>query len=188
MAPPLAASGGRPSASKTPPQFPREKVFDTHGEFGIVIAAPNGWVAQLVEQGTENPRVRGSTPFPPPPELSQVGGHVLPACFFRGKSVGKIVGKTSLGIRAGGLGAPLTIPCPSVRCVSTPRLWKTPVCELAICRRGSPHVPGLGDTRHHLPPSRRGRGRYCRRDGLARGHGPDFQTPPIPCAPCPACP
>jgi hypothetical protein len=23
-----------------------------------------GWVAQLVEQGTENPRVRGSTPFP----------------------------------------------------------------------------------------------------------------------------
>ena len=26
--------------------------------------APNGWVAQLVEQGTENPRVRGSTPFP----------------------------------------------------------------------------------------------------------------------------
>ncbi len=23
-----------------------------------------GWVAQLVEQGTENPRVRGSIPFP----------------------------------------------------------------------------------------------------------------------------
>ena len=41
-----------------------KKVFDMPGEFGIVIPAPNGWVAQLVEQGTENPRVRGSTPFP----------------------------------------------------------------------------------------------------------------------------
>ena len=41
-----------------------KKVFDSGDEFAIVIPAPNGWVAQLVEQGTENPRVRGSTPFP----------------------------------------------------------------------------------------------------------------------------
>lgn len=33
---------------------------------------------------------------------------------------------------------------------------------------------GAGDARHTTPPSRRGRGRDCRRRGLARGHGPDF--------------
>ena len=51
-----------------------------------------------------------------------------------------------------------------------------------IASEGTPNLH-----RHH-PPVARGRGRYCRRRGLARGHGPDFQTPPIPCAPCATAP
>ena len=44
-----------------------EKALDHFLMFGILIEREIrafGWVAQLVEQGTENPRVRGSTPFP----------------------------------------------------------------------------------------------------------------------------
>ena len=45
---------------------------------GILITAVNdsaysGWVAQLVEQRTENPRVRGSIPFPATRTFSRSG-------------------------------------------------------------------------------------------------------------------
>ena len=48
-----------------------------------------GWVAQLVEQGTENPRVRGSIPFPatrkiaPVPAENAVRGFYYGLCLLR---------------------------------------------------------------------------------------------------------
>ena len=42
-----------------------------------------GWVAQLVEQGTENPRVRGSIPFPATRKIAR-----LPAKRWAGFIVG----------------------------------------------------------------------------------------------------
>ena len=59
-----------------------------------------GWVAQLVEQGTENPRVRGSTPFPATSKHAGQGTscsgllfcvlhHVLQMCFTDYESFAK---------------------------------------------------------------------------------------------------
>ena len=45
--------------SKLPLDRPRDS-----GTLNELATQAEGWVAQLVEQGTENPCVRGSTPFP----------------------------------------------------------------------------------------------------------------------------
>ncbi len=60
-----------------------EKALDQFLMFGILIEREIrafGWVAQLVEQGTENPRVRGSIPFPAT-RIVQARGHLLSGLF-----------------------------------------------------------------------------------------------------------
>ena len=60
-----------------------EKALDHFLMFGILIEREIrafGWVAQLVEQGTENPRVRGSIPFPAT-RIVQARGHLLSGLF-----------------------------------------------------------------------------------------------------------
>ena len=62
----------------------RDEIPVVRGErdFEVRYYAPNGWVAQLVEQGTENPRVRGSTPFPATRTFAGPDAPRIGACSF----------------------------------------------------------------------------------------------------------
>jgi hypothetical protein len=58
--------------------------------FSALVTTRNGWVAQLVEQRTENPRVAGSIPAPATSLFrSQRGERIYLRCATRGKKAGE---------------------------------------------------------------------------------------------------